>query len=389
MLRSPRVVCACALLALPAGAIAQTRSQTVFSASRTGSVSIRAAVVLPDYTVKPLPLLSVTARRNGATDSVSGRTDLEGRLSMTLPAGRYTLSAKSAQPIAARVYSWAVPVTIEAGGTRAIELTNANAVTDSVAVVARVAEPVRAAPQAAPGTHMSDHAAGSAIAQIAPAQGAGSVEPAERAAGPVGRHVSPAAISAPAEGATASRANTSGFFVGLALNGSAIRADDLSSSIESGGGLSLQLGWGFTKNVALFLDGSAAQIASDAGNYDLAHFDIGARWHFVSPSRALVPFLEVAVTGRAAGQDNVLLYDDFGNAYQGDLSIAGSGFSLGGGLQYFVAPKWALGGSLEWTTGEFSRVRFDNVTVDGLQLDATSSRFNLGFTWYPMGGTSR
>jgi len=149
------------------------------------------------------------------------------------------------------------------------------------------------------------------------------------------------------------------------------------------------MGWGFTPNFAVFMDGSAARIASDDGNFDLAHFDIGARWSFVSPTRALVPFLEAAVTGRAAGEEDVILSDDFGNLYQGDLSILGNGFSFGGGLQYFVAPKWALGGSLKWTIGEFSRVQFDNVSVDGLDLDATSARFNLGFTWYPMGGTAR
>ena len=36
--------------------------------------------------------------------------------------------------------------------------------------------------------------------------------------------------------------------------------------------------------------------------------------------------------------------------------------------------------------GEFSRVQFDNVSVDGFEIDATSARFNLGFTWFPMGG---
>jgi len=28
---------------------------------------------------------------------------------------------------------------------------------------------------------------------------------------------------------------------------------------------------------------------------------------------------------------------------------------------------------------------FENLTVEDLQLDASSARFNMGFTWYPMG----
>jgi hypothetical protein len=35
--------------------------------------------------------------------------------------------------------------------------------------------------------------------------------------------------------------------------------------------------------------------------------------------------------------------------------------------------------------GEFSRIQVNNVTVDGFAIDATSARFNMGFTWFPMG----
>jgi hypothetical protein len=79
------------------------------------------------------------------------------------------------------------------------------------------------------------------------------------------------------------------------------------------------------------------------------------------------------------------MFDEMGNTYTGDLAILGSGVSLGGGLQYFIASRWALGGSLKWTMGEFSRVQIDDVSIDGLGIDATSARFNMGFTWYPMG----
>jgi hypothetical protein len=183
------------------------------------------------------------------------------------------------------------------------------------------------------------------------------------------------------------RANTSKLLLGLALNGSSIHFDEDEGSAESGGGLSAQLGWGFTRNLALVLDASAARIDAYDSDINLAHVDVGARWHFASRTRALVPFLEVALSGRAAGEQDATFYDDVGNPVsQGDLMILGGGVSFGGGLQYFIAPQWALGGTLKWTTGEFNRVRIDNVTVDGFEVDATSARFNLGFTWHPMGG---
>lgn len=383
----------CAMLAMPAVAAAQSsRSQTIFAPSRVGSVTIRAAVVLADFDVKPLPLMTVVARRNDRADSVSGRTDLDGRLSMSLPAGSYTIIARAPQPVEGRAFAWSVPLVIRASTRSTIELTNDNASTEGAAAVAAAPKPGSASPAtAAPDAAVAERARTAQTAQSAQGQHAGAAAPAPapRVAAPAPAPVSrPVAQRRLAE-STPLRANTSKLFLGLALNGSSISADDLSSSTESGGGLAAQLGWGFTKHFALFLDVSGAQIATDGGDFTLGHADAGARWHFVSQSRALVPFLEAAFSGRAAVEQDVVLFDGSGNPQQGDLSISGAGFSLGGGLQYFVAPTWALGGSLKWTTGEFSRVQFDKVSVDGFELDATTARFNLGFTWYPMMGSRR
>jgi hypothetical protein len=178
------------------------------------------------------------------------------------------------------------------------------------------------------------------------------------------------------------------FFIGAALNGSAVQSDDLTDGdVESGGGLGLQLGYAFTPKFALFVDGVGASMSPDVGeSYGLGHFDIGARWQFSNPSRALVPFVDVALTGRAAVQEDVTFYDDFGNSETGDLSLSGAGFSFGGGLNYHFTPRFALSTGLRWTVGEMSRVKFNNVSVDDLELDATTTRFNLGFVWYPRGG---
>src|SRR3712207_3904177 len=92
-----RALGVCTLLASPAAAVAQSsRTPTIFSpAAQTGSVHVRAGLVLADYTVKPLPLLTVVARRVDKADSMAAQTDLDGRVTMTLPAGRYTLRAKA------------------------------------------------------------------------------------------------------------------------------------------------------------------------------------------------------------------------------------------------------------------------------------------------------
>jgi hypothetical protein len=401
----------CALLAplaLPAVAVAQTpRAPTVFSPSaQMGTVNVRAALVLSDYSVKPLPLLKLVAKRVDRPDSVAVQTDLDGRVAIPLKVGTYMVRANTPQPVGGRSYAWAVRVVVRPSRSELIQLSNANADSSDVtsSIVASAPASTSPAPMAAP-------AAVKSVAQK-PVEDPFSLPPATTpkrvAVVDTTTFVTPAPASAPVAAPpraqvpkpaptplttpavarssqnTMPRANTSKLILGLGLNGSSISSEDLTTSTESGAGLSGQLGWGFTKNFALVLDASAARIESLDGNFDLAHVDVSGRWHFVSKSHGFVPYVEVGYSGRAAGKQDVLLSDDMGNVYTGDLAILGGGVSLGGGMEYFIASTWALGGSFKWTTGQFNQVRFDNVTIDGLALDATSARFNLGFSWYPM-----
>ncbi len=176
-------------------------------------------------------------------------------------------------------------------------------------------------------------------------------------------------------------AGAKGFFLGLALNGSALTADDLDSDTETGGGLQLQLGWGFNPKLAIFVDGSAASMESDGESWILSHGDLGLRYHFASAGKSFVPFVEGAFSSWIGSQDNV----DFGSG-TGDLEISGAGFTLGGGFLYFFTSRVALNAGLKWTKGEFDKVKFENVSVEGLDIDATSARLNVGITWF-LGGT--
>jgi hypothetical protein len=169
---------------------------------------------------------------------------------------------------------------------------------------------------------------------------------------------------------------------GLAFDAASIRSNDLTRSTASGPGVGATLGWGLTRNFALVLGASAARISSLDGDFDLGHADVVGRWHFVNRS-ALVPFVEVGYAGRVASKQDAIMTDGTGSTTTGKLSIMGGGPSAGGGFEYFAMPGLALGGSFKWTGGQFTRVQFDNVSVDGLKIDATSARFNMGFTWYP------
>jgi S1-C subfamily serine protease len=119
----------------------------------TGTVAVRAAIVLPDYTVRPLPLLPITARRGDRTDSVSVRTDLDGRAAVNLAAGVYTITARTPQAVGQYIYSWSLTIIVRPAIAQALELTNANAVADTVATPASAVAVTPASPRPAAGTN--------------------------------------------------------------------------------------------------------------------------------------------------------------------------------------------------------------------------------------------
>ena len=207
------------------------------------------------------------------------------------------------------------------------------------------------------------------------------------ALGCAGLVVVPATVIAQ-QAATPVRAKTEKLMLSFALGGVSLSSDEFEEDPESGGGFSAQLGWGFTRRFTLLVDASGGVLNPDDDEFVLIHFDLLGRFNFVNPQRPLVPFIEGGISARVAGQDDIqIVGENGGGSQEVDLEISGGGFTIGGGLQYHVAPSVSLGASLRVTVGEFSTVKVNNVSVDGFELDATSTRLNLGVTWWPMRGT--
>jgi hypothetical protein len=181
--------------------------------------------------------------------------------------------------------------------------------------------------------------------------------------------------------AAQTRSSTSKLLLTFGLNGTSINAEGGLDQDETGPGIHFGAGWGFSPRFAAFLDFAGASIDTGDDDYVLSHVDLGLRFHFANSNKAFIPYLEGAFTGRSAKLDeqNVNGNDDV------DVEISGGGFTLGGGILYFFNPKWAFNAHLKWTTGEFSRVRVENVTVDGFEVDARTLRLGIGLTWFPMG----
>lgn len=176
---------------------------------------------------------------------------------------------------------------------------------------------------------------------------------------------------------TALRSNTAGFNLGVFLNGSAVQLED-SDVVESGGGGSLHLGYGFNPNISMFVRLNAAEIEAEegGGTYTMAHFDLGARYSFGSSASALRPFVQGALNGRGFAVD-------MGGE---DLEARGPGFTAGAGLEYFFSPRVALEAGLSYSFGEFNEGRIGGgewVDFEDEAFEATSTRFDIGVSFHP------
>ena len=183
------------------------------------------------------------------------------------------------------------------------------------------------------------------------------------------------------------KSNTKGFMANVHVSGTSLSADDLES--ESGGGIGLDLGFGFTQSLMIFVSADAAKLTADdeffEGEYGLAHIDVGGRFSFANQSRAFVPYVQAGFTGLGVGME---IESADPSADGVDVELRGSGFMLGGGVSYFFSPKFAADLGLKWTSGKFTEGELDNEKFeleDDEEIDATSMRLNLGISWFPMG----
>jgi hypothetical protein len=182
--------------------------------------------------------------------------------------------------------------------------------------------------------------------------------------------------------ALAQRSTTRGLNVGAHLSGASLKVED-GDPRDDGAGGGIHIGYGINRTVELFLQLDGAGFMLDAGTiqgeWTMAHADLGARFHFASTLRRWVPYLQVALTGRGVTVKDA----EIENQPRNDVAFGGGGFSGGGGLLFYLTETLALDAELMLTAGQFTEIKVDNVTISGLEIDATSSRFSLGLSWWP------
>jgi len=176
---------------------------------------------------------------------------------------------------------------------------------------------------------------------------------------------------------------TRGFSLGLQAQGASLTVQN--GDADTGGGGGIRFGYGVNRTITLFLAADGASVdavnaPNIAGSWDMAHVDLGARFYFANALRRWIPYLEAALGARAVSVKDAIVNQQQQSA---DVSFSGGAFTLGGGIAFYVNQGFSLDAELKVSSGEFTNITAGAVTVGGLDIDATSSRFGLGFTWWP------
>lgn len=141
----------------------------------------------------------------------------------------------------------------------------------------------------------------------------------------------------------------------------------------------IKAGYGFSRLFTLYLGIEGAEM--NAGDFSgdeneefgLGFAELGAQFNFRTGKPAAIPYAEIALTGQAA------VFDPDEDS---DITFAGGGITLGGGLKYFISKTFALDLGLLFTFGNFSEVERGDETID-IDQNTTSTRLNFGLSWFP------
>ncbi len=124
-------------LALPLALAASLCTHPLLAQEETGTVEVTVAIVGDELEIRPVPLYGLELVAEG--DSVPvGRlsTNLSGAAALPVSSGVYRLRSVEPAEFQGVAYTWDLEVVIEPSQVTRVELTNANAIADTVAVAA-------------------------------------------------------------------------------------------------------------------------------------------------------------------------------------------------------------------------------------------------------------
>jgi len=178
------------------------------------------------------------------------------------------------------------------------------------------------------------------------------------------------------------KSTTRGLNLGVHLQAASLSIQEAEG--DGGGGVGFRIGYGLNRIVTLYFEADGVSVDSEnseefRGTWTLAHADFGARFHFANTLRSWVPYLEVALGGRGASVRGV----EANGQSLGDITFNGGSFSFGGGIYAYFSQTVALDVGVKVSDGTFNEVDLGSISLNNLDIDATSSRFKVGIVWWP------
>lgn len=171
-----------------------------------------------------------------------------------------------------------------------------------------------------------------------------------------------------------------GFSIQVRLSGLGVGYE--SDHDGSGSGGAFRVGYGINDRVSLFLGiegsnsvdgGGDFDGLADGQNYDFGFIDLGARYHFRSLNR-WVPFAEGSVSVMA------LSYDGDATVDNKEVTYAGLGVGVGGGIMYHILPGLAVEAITIVTPAKLTAKEIGNADSSA-NIKAAGIRLGLGLKW--------
>jgi opacity protein-like surface antigen len=143
-----------------------------------------------------------------------------------------------------------------------------------------------------------------------------------------------------------------------------------------GGGL--RIGYGLNQRFEIFAryDRHTFKIKNDWEQYGTSNAGAGLRVNFGGTLQALRPYVEVGFSSINLKIDPVLF-----NGRIVDYRLKGPALAVGGGVNYFISPNFAVQAAAAGTFGKFTTFQING---DGIEdrPDARTLRFSLGISYF-------
>lgn len=187
---------------------------------------------------------------------------------------------------------------------------------------------------------------------------------------------------------TPADSRTRGFVLGvhsIAAPGVTVTGDDIEGEFKTnfGMGAGVMLGYGFTRTLTAFASLDIAKQGSGATDYDatfgLGHIEAGLRASLPLGTPNTLPYLSASFGRRAIGAH---VYDtEFERDY--DMTISGTSYGVGAGVEHFFSPTMALDLGLSANFGRFDKYDEDGEKVTADVNGSRTIRMRVGVSWRP------